>query len=75
MAFFFGGKDIVFSNGQGIFKLLCEIFVDGLATLEDRSSVFKALYLFHNEASCVYFVFLGAVDTDDALPILLLLVR
>ena len=65
----------VVPDGEGVFELLCEVLVDGLTALEDGSSIFKALNLFKDKTCSINFVLLTAVDGDDALPVLLLLVR
>lgn len=54
---------------EGVFELLSQVLVDRLAALKDRSSVFEAFYLFHDEANGVDFVLFAAIDRDDALSI------
>ena len=66
--------EVILVEGEGVLELLGEVLVDGLAALKDRASILEALYLFHDETNCVNFIFLGAVDGDDALPIFFLLV-
>jgi hypothetical protein len=65
----------VLPNGQRIFKLLSEVLIDGLTALQDGSSILKALNLFKDKTCSINFVLLTAVDGDDALPVLLLLIR
>ena len=54
---------------------MSEILIDGLTALQDGSSILKALNLFKDKTCSINFVLLTAVDGDDALPVLLLLVR
>jgi hypothetical protein len=64
----------VFVKGEGVFELLGEVLVDGLSALQDGSSVFEALDLLHDEADGIDFILFAAVDRDDALAVLFLLV-
>ena len=66
--------EVILVEGEGVLELLGEVLVDGLATLKDGSSILETLYLFHDETNCINFIFLGAVDGDDTLPIFFLLV-
>ena len=71
---FFSILEVTFVEREGVLELLGEVLIDGLATLKDGSSILETLYLFHDETNCINFIFLGAVDGDDALPIFFLLV-
>ena len=66
--------EVILVKGKGVLELLGEVLVDGLAALQNRPSILEALDLFHDEADGIDFVFLAAVDGDDALPIFFLLV-
>ena len=60
-------KLLILMKRQGVLKLLCEILVDGLATLQDGSSILEALDLLEYQAGGINFVFAGAINGDDAL--------
>lgn len=59
---------------ERVLELLSQVLIDALAGLKDGSSVLEALDLLHDEAGRIDFVLAGAVDGDDALLVLLLLV-
>lgn len=54
--------------------MLSKVLVNGLAALQNGTTIFEALDLFYDEACCVDFVFFRAVDRYYALSVFFLLV-
>ena len=57
-----------------ILKLLGQVLIDRFTTLEDGSSIFKALNLFHDETDSINFILFAAIDGDDALSVFFLFI-
>lgn len=47
---FVGGLFVLVMEGNGVFKLLYKILVDGFSTLKNRPAIFEALNLFKDKA-------------------------